>query len=308
MEERERILKLLEEGRINAEEATKLLEALGEPFRFTHRGPGPDFGKHIARKIELSLKDLPEIITTSISGLGIASGTGAEKQLEFKPKAEFIIKSVSGDVKIQGDDEETIRLKLCCGHKVREEEEELVIKTMAGDMDANVPAAQKVTLKTASGDVKLENLAEASVRCGSGDIKIEKITQRLAVALGSGDLDISNIFGPLAISLGSGDFKGENISGEVTVSAGSGDVDLDIADCKGGRVELGSGDMAIYLSEKADAEVTVVLPKSGSFESDFELNVPEDAEEFTFNIGKPKSKLYLKVKYGDITLHKRRSE
>lgn len=305
MEERERILKLLEEGKINAEEATKLLEALGEPFRFTQRGPGPDFGRHIARKIELSLKDLPEIITTSISGLGLVSGTGEEKQLEFNSKPELIIKSVSGDVKIQGDDEKTIRLKLSCGHKVNESEDELVIKTMAGDMDIKVPSTQKVVLKTASGDVKLENLAEVSVRCGSGDIEIEGISQRLAVALGSGDLDLSDVFGPLAISIGSGDLEGKNISGEVTVSVGSGDIDLDIADCKGGRIELGSGDLDLYLPEDADVEVTVILPKSGSVENDFEFTIPEDVEEFKFDIGTPRAKLYVKTKYGDITIHKK---
>ncbi|MBA7617830.1 hypothetical protein ES703_25148 [subsurface metagenome] len=132
MEERERILKLLEEGKINADEAAKLLNALGETYRWAPRhGPGPDLGKRIARKVELSLKGLPEMIERNIW----FATKGAEKELKFDPRERFTVKAVAGDVRITGDDEQSIRIKLQGGHKVNETENELLIKTMSGDID-----------------------------------------------------------------------------------------------------------------------------------------------------------------------------
>lgn len=307
MEERERILKMLEEGKITADEAAKLLNALGETYRWGPRHvPGPDFGKRIARKVELSLKDLPDTIAASISGLGYVVGSGEKKQLEFGAKENLIIKTVSGDINVNGDDEASIRVDLCCGHKIKEGEHELIIKTMAGDMDVKVPSSQKLVLKAASGDVRLENLADVSVRSGSGDFEIKNVSVRLAAALGSGDLDICKISGPMAVSLGSGDLHAGGITGEVTVSVGSGDIDLDIEECKGGKVELGSGDATLSLPAKMDVELIVFKPKDGEISSDFDLKPSkEDEEELHATIGKPKGKLFVKVKHGDITIRKR---
>lgn len=269
-------------------------------------GVGPEFGKRLARKVELSLKDLPDTIAASISGLGYVVGSGEKKQLEFVAKDNLIIKTVSGDITIYGDDQESIRVNLCCGHKINEGENELIIKTMAGDMDIKVPSSQNVVLKAASGDVKLENLADVAVRCGSGDLEIKNVSVRLAAGLGSGDLDIHKISGPMAVSLGSGDLNAEGITDEVTVSVGSGDIDLDIEECKGGKVELGSGDATLTLPAKMDVELIVFKPRDGEISSDFELKPSkEDEDALHASIGKPKAKLYVKVKHGDITIRKR---
>lgn len=313
MDDSERILKMLEEGKITADEAAKLLNALGESQRWSaggHRMPfGPEFGKRIAKKVELSLKDLPETIATTISGTGFVTGAGECKKLKFDAKENLVIKSVSGDTEIKGDDEDSIRLNMCGGRRIKEADNELIIKTMAGDMELQVPKTQKVVLKSASGDIKAVNLAELTVRTGSGDIEIENVTERLATALGSGDLDIKNVSGVIAVTLGSGDLDADHISGEATMTLGSGDADIVFDECKGGRLEVGSGDLTVTIPADSSLEVTVHKPRSGEIESDFELEIPEDRdvpEEFTFNIGKkPKGKLYLRTKYGDLTLRKK---
>jgi DUF4097 and DUF4098 domain-containing protein YvlB len=285
MEERERILKLLEDGKINADEAAKLLNALGETYRWGPRHwPGPDLGERIARKVELRLKDLPDMIERCVPFMG----TGEEKELQFNPKDRLVIKAVSGDVTIKGDDERKIRIKLRNGHKVSETENELLLKTMSGDLDITVIKSQNVDIKTAAGDVSASNLdGTLTFRCGSGDANLKQISGDVRVALGSGDLD------------------GTQISGEVSVALGSGDANLNFAECKGGKVEVGSGDITLTLPEEANLEITLVKPRKGSILSDFEFETPEDVEEFKFTIGKPKAKLYVKTKHGDITIRKR---
>lgn len=288
MEERERILKLLEESKINADEAAKLLNALGETYRWAPRHvPGPDFGKRIARKVELSLKGLPDMIERCVPFMD----TGEEKELQFDPKERFTVKAVSGSVKIEGDEGEKIRIKLQGGHKVTEDKNELIVKIMTGDIDIAVPKSQKVELKGASSDLEIKNLTtELRVRCGAGDV------------------DMENISGLLIATLGAGDLAGKEIAGEAHVAIGAGDVELDFAECKGGKVEVGSGDISVTLPEKANIELTIHKPKRGSIVSDFDFETPEDTEEFKVDIGKPKAKLYVKIKRGDITIHKRRKQ
>ncbi|TKJ42684.1 hypothetical protein CEE36_07220 [candidate division TA06 bacterium B3_TA06] len=285
MEERERILKLLEEGKITAEEATKLLEALGEPFRFTQRGPGSDLGKRIARKVELSLKDLPDMIERCVPFMD----TGEEKELKFDPRERFTVKAVAGDVKITGDDEQSIRIKLQGGHKVAETEDELLIKTMSGDIDIEVPKSQEVELKAAAGDVSASNLAsELSIRCGGGDLKLKNISGRLTTAVGGGDV------------------RGKDISAELDIRVGGGDIDLDLSACRGvGRIELGGGDINLTIPEKANVELTIHKPKYGDISSDFDLEPSDEEDELKAVLGKPEAKLYVKTKHGDITLRKR---
>jgi len=285
MEERERILKLLEDGKITADEATKLLNALGETYRWGPRHvPGPDLGERIARKVELSLKDLPDMIERCVPFMD----TGEEKELKFDPRERFTVKAVAGDVKITGDDEQSIRIKLQDGHKIAETEDELLLKTMSGDLDITVIKSQNVDIKAAAGDVSASNLdGTLTFRCGSGDADLKQISGDIRVALGSGDLD------------------GTQISGEVSVALGSGDANLDFAECKGGKVEVGSGDITLTLPEEANLEITLVKPRKGSILSDFEFETTEDTEEFKFTIGKPEAKLYVRTKHGDITIRKR---
>jgi len=286
MEERERILKLLEDGKITADGATKLLNALGETYRWGPRHvPGPDLGERIARKVELSLKGLPDMIESSIW----FAGSGEEKELEFNPKDRLVIKAVSGDVTIKGDDERKIRIKLRNGHKVAETENELLLKTMSGDIDIEVPKSQKVELKAAAGDVSASNLAsELSIRCGGGDLKLKNISGRLTAAAGGGDVE------------------GKDISAELDIRVGGGDIDLDLSACRGvGRIELGGGDINLTIPEKANVELTIHRPKYGDISSDLDLEPSDEEDELKAVLGKPEAKLYVKTKHGDITIRKR---
>lgn len=282
MEERERILKLLEEGKITAEDAVHLLEALGTIYR---HGPRHDLGERITRKVELSLKGLPDMIERGVW----FAGKCEERELKFDPKERFVIKSVSGDVKITGDDEHKIRIKLCCGHKVAEGESELALKTMSGDIDVKVHKSQVIEMKAAAGDVSASDLdAELTLKCGGGDLELENVAGKLSAAVGGGDVE------------------GRNISAGLNIRVGGGDIDLDLSACPGGRIELGGGDITLALPEKANVELIVRRPKHGDVTSDFDLKPSkEDEEELHAALGKPKAELYVRTKHGDITIRKR---
>ncbi len=310
MDERERILKLLEDGKITAPEAARLLEVLGERYtRFGPRHMGPEFGERIARKVELSLKNLPEMISTSISGLGFVTGDDETKEVEFKPRENLLVKSVSGDITVKGDDENTIRVKLEGGHKIHEDEKDLVIKTISGDMHLDVPTSQKIIIKAASGDINIENLSEISVRNNSGDADVKDVATITTISLGSGDISLERIQGEMTVSLGSGDLDAEDLSAVLSVSVGSGDISMELDDCKGGNIDLGSGDLDLTLPQDADVEVIVHKHKNMTLDSDFDSERTDfepafNMEEYKIVIGEPKTKLYVKVKRGDISISK----
>ncbi len=286
MKERERILKLLEDGKITADEAAKLLEALGEPLRFAHPGNRPDFGERIARKV---VKGLPEMIENSLRFMNPSNGE--ERELNFNPKDRFIVKAVSGDLNIKGDNESKIRVKLQNGFKVNKTETEIALKTTSGDLDISLPKTQNLDIKAATGDISASNLdAELSFRCAAGDIKLEDIKGNIAVGLASGDLNATKI------------------SAEIKAALGFGDANIDFIECMGGKVEVGYGDITLNLPEDSNLELTLIKPEKGSIVSEFEFETPENIEAFKFTIGKPGTKLYLKTKNGDIIIRKRRNK
>ncbi|MBN2379253.1 DUF4097 family beta strand repeat protein [candidate division WOR-3 bacterium] len=314
MQERERILKMLEDGTITADEAARLLEALGEGGpRF---GPpfAKDFGERIARKVELSLKNVPHIVESAVSSCAGFIGTGEEREFVFKPKKNLVVKTVSGDIKLTGDDDADIRIKLKNGHKVRETDDELMLKTMTGDLDMKVNRKQKVVLKAASGDIHIKNLeSELSSRCGSGDVDAKDVKGLIAMATGSGDIHMEDVSGTVAVSIGSGDAQVSELSGELTLSLGSGDADLDFADCKGGKIKVGSGDIDIALPDKSDIELTVHIPRDCNLSSDFEMKKSKELpsermDEYKVEIGKPKAKLFVRTRSGDISITKRKKK
>jgi len=101
----------------------------------------------------------------------------------------------------------------------------------------------------------------------------------------------------------------KNISAELNIRVGGGDIDLDLSACPGGRIELGGGDITLAIPERADVELIVHKPKRGDISSDFDLKPSKEDEEgegeLHATLGKPKAKLYVRTKHGDITIRKK---
>lgn len=181
LNERLRILKLLEEGTITAEEAARLLEALS----------GSDSRRKSHAKIWSSLEGIPDIIAGAIGTSMKFADTegplcyGRKKRLEFK--------GISGDLSIVGkDDGDEISIQKDGFIKVREEDETLGLKALSGDIKITTPRAIDLSIKGISGDIRLDSL--------QGNITLESV---------AGDITGTGLMG---------NFKGDIVSGDVALT------------------------------------------------------------------------------------------
>jgi hypothetical protein len=83
-----------------------------------------------------------------------------------------------------------------------------------------------VQMRTASGDVALQDAASLSVEAASGDVLVREIERDLVVKTTSGDLLARSIGGDLTVAVVSGDVKVATVGGSCRVSTVSGDVEI----------------------------------------------------------------------------------
>lgn len=128
-------------------------------------------------------------------------------------------------------------------------------KTASGDV--NVPVAESIHVDTASGDLRIGDVAgEAELRSASGDIKVGTVGGTLNASVVSGDLRVAAAPVGGAAAAVSGDIElGAVTEGELSIRTVSGDVTVGVT--KGSRVHV---------------DVTTV---TGDLKSDLDL---EDAE------------------------------
>lgn len=109
-------------------------------------------------------------------------------------------------------------------------------KTASGDV--TVPSAESVTVKTASGDVRVGDVAgAASLQSTSGDVRAGSVGGPLDASVVSGDLRIDASAAGGLVSSVSGDVElGAVAEGEVTVKSVSGDVTVGVRE--GSRVHV----------------------------------------------------------------------
>lgn len=177
LNEQIRILKMLEDGKINADEAARLLEAIKSPL------------PHGARRHRFinSFEHIPEIIAAKING---SFKHACVKTTEtFSSKEKIIFKGISGDLKVYGRSGDTIEVKRDGFIKTSEETHALVLKGLGGDVQISAPHKTDVTVKGVSGNITVEDI--------DGCVKVKSV---------SGDINTKNL---------SGAFHGAFVSGNV---------------------------------------------------------------------------------------------
>lgn len=259
MNERLQILKLLEEGKITADEAERLLEAISRPG-LHEKGP-----KH---KIWSTLEGLPKVISAA---LGNSFSESAEEEFHKYPsKKKIKFKGISGNLEIEGTDDNEIHIQKDGFAKIKELEDSIAVKALSGNVKISVPKATD-----------------------------------LAIAGISGDIEISNINGNLEIESVSGDITGKNLSGSLSGEIVSGDIDLDYAEVEKIRVKSKSGDIVLHLDKKVEAEIEIETA-DGTVTCDFELK--EEQRENNIlkgTINKPGASIEIRNKHGDVEVRKR---
>lgn len=99
---------------------------------------------------------------------------------------------------------------------------DLEVRSASLDVHSTVDLGS-VTVATASGDVRLADVADLRVKAASGDIWVAGVgTVRASVA--SGDLRTGDVAGDLEVSAASGDVFADTVAGRVDVRTASGDV------------------------------------------------------------------------------------
>ena len=288
-DERARILKMLEDGKITAEEAARLLEALKEKPREWEemRFHGPRFRKRFPMGFDV----IPEVVTRTVKR-AVETGIGEKMHLreqKFSAKEEVDIRAVSSDITIQGWEKDEIFVESDGLGKVSEEDNRLYIKTISGNVKVNLPMKTRLGLSTVSGDVELEKIqSEVDIHTVSGDVEIAKFEGRMAIKTISGNVD------------------GKDLIGNIWAKSQSGDIDLTFLASDQSEFETASGDIIITLPK--DANLILELYTE---EGDIDLNIPEPYEELEkdegllkIGLGDKKGKFVCRTDSGDIEIKK----
>ena len=184
MNEQMRILNLLEHGKINSEEAARLLEALSQP---------QTRAKKVKASIWSALENIPEVIALAISDSCKVSGKSSEIEeiLEFPAKNKIEFKGISGDLILLGKDSDTIEIEKDGFVKVKEKGDVLEIKALSGDMRITAPHSTYFVVKGVSGDIDISHLTGTiDIQSVSGDITGKELSGKFFGDFVSGDIDL----------------------------------------------------------------------------------------------------------------------
>ena len=295
-EERARVLRLLEEGKINAEQAARLIEAL-RPRReevndFTElpRPPRPPRPPLPPRVAMAELDRIPDIVAGAVaSAMKSGFGTAAELKSAFPGKSSLFLKSVSGDVQVTGWDEDRIEVESTGGFaKVRERDDKVMIRSISGDYTIRTPREARLELVSVSGDVEVSGVG--------GRFVLKSV---------SGDVDLVGFKGEVEASVVSGDLSLDGFSGKVLVESKSGDITCRPAGPLEGSMVSKSGDIELQLAADADLvldmeceeEGEIVVGLSFPFET-----LEEEEHRLKLELGDGNRELVLRTRDGEIRL------
>jgi Toastrack DUF4097 len=174
----------------------------------------------------------------------------------------------------------------------------LDVKTKSADLKARGEYAD-VDVKTASGDVNVEQAAGADVKTASGDVHFDEVTGRLDVKSASGDVSVWKVASAASIQLVSGDVMIREAEDSVSANTVSGDQVLQAV--LKGRMELRaiSGDIVVGVRRGSRVFVDANTV-SGSTSSEFELGDAPGAAPAAEDA--PLVEVFAKTVSGDVRL------
>jgi Putative adhesin len=177
----------------------------------------------------------------------------------------------------------------------------LDIRTKSADVQAR-GSYGAVEIKTASGDLQVEDAGSARIKTASGDVHFDRSRANLEVQSVSGDLHVGAVGGDLRASLVSGDVYVRDNGGSINTNTVSGDQNYEAV--TNGRVELKaiSGDVTVGVRRGARVYVDANTV-SGSTSSEFELG-DAPATDVAPSASDRAVELFIKTVSGDIRLER----
>lgn len=223
-----KILKLLENGKINAEEAERLISAVSGQSRKTGfyvpppQKP-PKMPKDFVRRIEIIPDQVGQAISAAFGSIGSNAG-----RKNFPDAKEFSIKVVSGNLEIAQGGDEIAFDGAAWPMKSSMENDRLVINAINANAVLEIPEGTEGVVNAVSADVSAKGIrANIQIEQVSGAVEIEKCSGEWKIATVSGDVNIEDFSGILHarsrngdISLtiaGPGEYTADTISGDIEV-------------------------------------------------------------------------------------------
>ncbi len=162
MNEKMRILKLLEEGKITAEEAESLLRALGE-------GKKKDVSSDFVRNI---MDGVSTIVGETIGGV-FSFTNGGEKEIKMEKGDELFLKSVGSSINFSTHNSNEFSMKSGSGViKTGKEDGKVVIKVVGGSAELICPLSIPVSVKDVGGNLEGSCPKEFSLKQAGGSAKL----------------------------------------------------------------------------------------------------------------------------------------
>ncbi|MCS7201454.1 MAG: DUF4097 family beta strand repeat-containing protein [Dictyoglomus sp.] len=190
MEEVRRILKMLEEGKITAEEAEKLISAIEEKGR-KERGI-LNFGKIIGDTVSSALSVIPEILG-SVLFFSEKEILDEKKTLPFNKEEPLEINISGGDLSVKIGETDEVILK----GKGRYNFSENKLVLSAGDFFLSLPKLKELKLIINAGDFNGEIYADKiNIILNAGDADIFLKSFEVNCIVNMGDMDIKFMENP----------------------------------------------------------------------------------------------------------------
>lgn len=172
---------------------------------------------------------------------------------------------------------------------------DLDLRAGSADLDATGTLGA-VGVRTASGDVTLEDVGSLEVDTASGDVRLRDVEGTLAFRTASGDATVRRCGGLLTANLVSGDLAVSEAAAGLAVTTVSGDVRVHAAGGGGMRIQAVSGDvhLAVKPGERLYIDASTV---SGTMSSELGLE-----EEPPVDSSVPVSDLRVRTVSGDVRI------
>jgi DUF4097 and DUF4098 domain-containing protein YvlB len=221
-------------------------------------------------KFEFSVDDVPTIELRVASGrTDLQPGASSRVEVDVTGSgAEFVVVEQLGSTILIREER-----RLFGGRSVN-----IRVSTPSGShLDATVASMDiyarvdlgRINLQTASGDLDIGQADGVVLRTASGDVKVDEILNDCEVSSASGDVRIHRVSGDLSVSTASGDIVADAVDGRCELKSASGD--LRVGCCRGALIELKSmsGDLRVGIpaGTRVEAEIDslsgdVRLPKT----------------------------------------------
>jgi len=190
------------------------------------------------------------------------NSSDADAKRDFPDRHSLEVKNISGDVTVKGWNENRITLAFSSSGLTRASEvyDKVVVRSVSGDLNAQVPHDAKLVLTSVSGDVEVEG-----------------VNGKCAVKTVSGDADLTDCTGSVTVEAVSGDLDLERVTGELHIESESGDIDVEPVAAFSGTLVSKSGDVTLRLHSDADVLLDLKCEEDG--EIDVNLDFPHEILE-----------------------------